>query len=177
MSRTKSWMLYRLEHVLGFVYQQVLDEDRSHEVEVTEEDIDEGLIEKKYKRVQVDRKDKLTTSEVSKALKISVPVLERWLRDPIFQENQVAVKEGSRWMWHRYKTTVWVIAAMKLDPKKRPARIVAENPAFDTDSPPQRRLPNLQGRFYKDITLSLNYVRAREQLRMPLDYTFGKHSD
>lgn len=180
-TKTKSWMLYRLEHVLGFVYKQEL-----REVITKDEDGNEIRKQRYVLIQQPHRKPELSTAEVSKALKISVPVLERWRADPIFQNNEVAVQdENRRWIWDREKTTVWVIAAMRLDPKNVPPSIqnddseleTARNPAYGRPVTHQRRLPNRKGRFYKDVTLSLAWDEARRQLGMDTDYTFGKHSE
>jgi hypothetical protein len=135
-------MLYRLEHVLGMTYANERQEDGS------------------YRRVAAGRKDSLSTVEVRNALKLSDPVIRRWLADPHFREYGVAEVVDGRWVWDRYKTIQWVIAVMKLDPGELPAR-------KETENPPARDVPF--------VTLGMDWKRCRKAMGMEIDHTFKSH--
>jgi len=86
------------------------------------------------------------TSEVTRNLKISVRVVQRWLADPYFRGNKIAQKSGAQWIWNKEKLKVWLIAVFRLDQMP-----IAENPGPEA--------------------FKFGYETARQELEMPLNYS------
>jgi hypothetical protein len=67
--------------------------------------------------------DMSPTHDVVRILKISIDTAQRWIHDPYFQQNQVAVKGNAQWLWDKHKLRVWLKAVYF-----ESARVRAENP-------------------------------------------------
>ena len=94
--------------------------------------------------------ESFTTADVTRNLKISVRVVQRWLADPYFRQNQIAVKFGSQWRWDKHKLSAWLIAVFKFAPTYGE---VAENPGDG------------------DVEEKFGWGVARQKLGMPLNYS------
>jgi len=145
----KTWMMYRLDKVLGATFEHHRQKSG------------------KYKRVQTGFADTMQTDEVLKALKLSNVTIRRWLANEYFLENDIAIQApNGRWEWDRKKLIIWVIAAMKLKIPKETvyAEPSAARPRYEN---PMRPNINVESTVVLDT-----FVDARRYLGMPEDYVF-----
>jgi hypothetical protein len=68
------------------------------------------------------------TFEVRSVLGLSTAMVNRWLEDPYFKQQEIAEKLNGRWVWHKAKLLPWLIVALDLTITIESEHSMATNP-------------------------------------------------
>ncbi len=102
---------------------------------------------------KLDGRAGLSMREVCAILKINEKQLRRWTKDPYFQSNNVAVKDGHQWVWHPKPLKRWIKAVKR---EMVSTNGVRSNPPGENDFQDDER------------------IEARRALGMPVDYVVSQ---